>query len=100
MLKSGALDSGAHGVIVPLLYTADDARNVVKAVKFPPQGVRGFGSPFPMEKFGIESNTDYLQQANDALVTIVQIETKEALQNVCQLSLAKSKIVAEGVEGG
>ena len=43
---------------------------------------RGFGSPFSMEKFGVQSATDYLKQANDGLVTIAQIETKEALQNV------------------
>ena len=35
-----------------------------------------------MEKFGGPTQTEYLQQANDALVTIVQIETREALDNV------------------
>lgn len=35
-----------------------------------------------MEKFGGQTSTEYLQQANDALLTIVQIETREALQNV------------------
>lgn len=39
-----------------------------------------------MEKFGGLSQTEYLQQANDSLVTIVQIETKEALENVGILS--------------
>ena len=95
-----ALDSGAHGIIVPLLNTADDARRLVASAKFPPVGMRGYGSPFPMEKFhpahfgsgssGITgsgsvnapSMTEYLQQANDALVTVVQIETLSALQNV------------------
>lgn len=67
---------------MPLLYTADDAKNLVKSAKFPPQGQRGFGSPFPMERVGGVSMTEYLQQANEALVTIVQIETKEALENV------------------
>lgn len=38
-----------------------------------------------MEKFGGQTSAEYLQQANDALVTVVQIETKEALENVCQL---------------
>ena len=78
----GALDSGAHGIIVPLIYTADDTTKLLKSAKFPPQGQRGFGSPFPMERFGIQTTTEYLHQANDALLTIVQIETKEALQNV------------------
>lgn len=51
----GALDSGAHGIIVPLLYTADDAFKIVQAAKFPPAGARGFGSPFAHERFGIET---------------------------------------------
>ena len=59
-----------------------DARKLVESAKFPPRGRRGFGSPFSPEKFGLKTLTEYLQQANDGLVTIVQIETKEALQNV------------------
>lgn len=78
----GALDSGAHGIVVPLLYTADDARRLVRSAKFPPVGNRGFGSPFAMGSTGNVSQTDYLLQANDALLTIVQIETREALENV------------------
>lgn len=82
-----ALDAGAHGIVVPLLDTAADAQRVVRAAKFPPLGVRGFGSPFAMEKFhstekGPVAMTEYLQQANDALVTVVQIETRSALENV------------------
>lgn len=77
--------SAAHGIIVPLLDTAEDAKKLVKSAKFPPAGNRGFGSPFPMEKFGGQSTTEYLQQANDSLLTIVQIETKEALEQVRNL---------------
>ncbi|MCJ1364587.1 hypothetical protein MMC16_003700 [Acarospora aff. strigata] len=77
-----ALDAGAHGIVVPLLYTPEDARKLVQSAKFPPVGQRGFGSPFPMERFGGQTSAEYLQQANDALVTVVQIETKEALENV------------------
>ena len=72
----------AHGIIVPLIYTADDARKLAQAAKFPPIGQRGFGSPFAMGQFGALTASEYLQQANDSLVTIVQIETKEALENV------------------
>ena len=78
----------AHGIIVPLLRTAEDATALVQSAKFPPVGQRGFGSPFSMEKFGGLSQTEYLQQANDSLLTIVQIETKEALQNVCSCTIA------------
>jgi 2-keto-3-deoxy-L-rhamnonate aldolase RhmA len=72
IFQTGALDAGAHGVLVPLLYTAEDAVKLVKSAKFPPMGQRGFGSPFPMEKFHPDlGQTDYLKQANDALLTIV-----------------------------
>ncbi|ATZ55135.1 hypothetical protein BCIN_11g04230 [Botrytis cinerea B05.10] len=78
-----ALDCGAHGVLVPLLYTAEGAEQLVKSAKFPPQGQRGFGSPFPHERFNSELNSDaYLKQANESILTMVQIETKEALENV------------------
>lgn len=53
------------------------------AAKFPPQGRRGFGSPFSMQAFEPQpSMTEYLQQANDSLITMVQIETREALELV------------------
>ena len=83
----GALDSGAHALLVPLLYSVEDAKKLVLSAKFPPQGVRGFGSPFPHERFDPEMRaTEYLQQANDSILTIVQIETKEALENVEEIA--------------
>ncbi|EXJ80156.1 2,4-dihydroxyhept-2-ene-1,7-dioic acid aldolase [Capronia coronata CBS 617.96] len=84
-----ALDAGAHGVLLPLLRTADDARSIVQACKFPPQGRRGFGSPFSMGAFhprGDLSGLAYLENANDHILTIVQIETQEALANVDEIA--------------
>lgn len=91
-----ALDAGAHGILVPLLETVEDAKNVVRYSKFPPTGNRGFGSPFSMEKFVEQSalggsvkelsSVEYLQQANDGIVVAVQIETKAALQNAREIA--------------
>ena len=62
-------------------------KGVVAASKFPPQGKRGFGSPIAMQNFSPQpSFTEYLQQANDALLTMVQIETKEALEVVDEIA--------------
>ncbi|KAL8647421.1 MAG: hypothetical protein Q9226_006438 [Calogaya cf. arnoldii] len=76
----------AHGVIVPLLNTVDDAKALVRSAKFPPAGQRGFGSPFAMEKFGGITQMEYLQQANQSLLTIIQIETQEALHNIEEIA--------------
>lgn len=72
---------------MPLLRTVEEAKQLVQAAKFPPRGKRGFGSPIAPERFNpVPSFTDYLQQANDALLTIVQIETKEALEAVDEIA--------------
>ncbi|KAF4978052.1 hypothetical protein FZEAL_5517 [Fusarium zealandicum] len=82
-----ALDSGAHGIVVPLLRTPDEARQLVQSAKFPPLGKRGFGSPIAPERFNpVPSFTEYLEQANDALLTIVQIETQEALASIDEIA--------------
>ncbi|TGJ82792.1 hypothetical protein E0Z10_g5975 [Xylaria hypoxylon] len=82
-----ALDAGAHGVLIPLLRSAEEAKKIVAAAKFPPQGQRGLGSPFAMERFHpIPTMTEYLQHANESLLTIVQIETQEALDAVEEIA--------------
>mgnify|MGYP004729982421 CR=1 FL=1 len=98
------MDAGAHGVsgtvlkrkkltnfglkiLVPLLQTAQEARDIVKAAKFPPMGIRGFGSPYAMDRFRpIPTSDEYLQQANDSLLTLVQIETRSALDNLEEIA--------------
>lgn len=88
-----ALDAGAHGIIIPLLQTVEDAKNVVKFSKFPPQGNRGLGSPFAMEKFAEQtpnpkdiSLQQYYKEANSSIVVIVQIETATALEQINEIA--------------
>ncbi|KAJ0330496.1 hypothetical protein COL5a_003560 [Colletotrichum fioriniae] len=74
-------------ILVPLLRTAQEAKDLVQSAKFPPWGRRGFGSPLAMERFSpAPSMTEYLQQANDSLLTIVQIETREALESIDEIA--------------
>ncbi|KAK4101661.1 Phosphoenolpyruvate/pyruvate domain-containing protein [Parathielavia hyrcaniae] len=74
-------------ILVPLIRTAEEVKAVVAAAKFPPEGQRGFGSPFVLQNFGPGlSMTDYLQQANEGLLTMVQVETQEALESVEEIA--------------
>ncbi|CEI60093.1 unnamed protein product [Fusarium venenatum] len=75
-----SLDAGAHGIIVPMINTAEDARNVVQYAKFPPQGQRGQGSAFPGFAFGVDIPT-YMAIANETLLTCLQIESKLGVEN-------------------
>jgi 4-hydroxy-2-oxoheptanedioate aldolase len=66
---------------VPQINTPEEARTVVSHAKFPPQGVRGQGSPFPGITHGIDIPT-YLRTANETLITCLQIESKAGVENV------------------
>ncbi|KAM0270626.1 hypothetical protein ACHAQH_009369 [Verticillium albo-atrum] len=76
-----ALDAGAHGIVVPMINTADDARAVVQSAKLPPQGLRGQGSAFPGYALGVDNET-YMETANETLITCLQIESKLGVENV------------------
>ncbi|KAF9558588.1 Phosphoenolpyruvate/pyruvate domain-containing protein [Agrocybe pediades] len=80
-----ALDGGAQGVLVPLVSTAAKAREVVSDCRFPPGGRRGFGSPFTHGTWGV-SAAEYLKTANDNILVMVQIENKEAVENVQEIA--------------
>lgn len=64
-----------------MVNTAAEAEFIVKASKFPPLGVRGQGSPFSSWASSL-ATPDYVKAANESLLTIVQIETEEAVKNV------------------
>ncbi len=79
------LDLGAGGVMVPYVNTAEEARKVVAAVRYPPQGTRGVARF--TRAAGFSRNFDaYFAHANDDLLTIVQIETVEAVANAAEIA--------------
>jgi len=73
-----ALDLGAYGIIVPLINTAEDAAKAVAACRYPPVGMRSSG-PVRAVHYG---GADYLAKANDEIVVMAMIETKEGLDNL------------------
>ena len=76
MIKQ-ALDIGAYGLVIPMVSTGEEAIRAVKAMKYPPEGVRGFGP-----RSAAFRDKDYVETANKELLTILQIETAESLSNL------------------
>lgn len=66
------------------MSTRGQAESVVAASRFPPRGVRGFGSPFTHLAWGTSAG-EYLAQANDAIVVLVQIETAAGVKNLDEI---------------
>lgn len=74
------LDSGAAGVLVPMVNTREEAELAVKMVKYPPLGFRGVGLA-RAQGYG-ERFAKYVAEANDSTLLIVQIEHKDAVANI------------------
>lgn len=80
LLIKQALDSGAEGVVVPLVSTEAQARSAVAFAKYPPMGVRGAAAA-AASRYGTDLST-YLRRANSETLVAVQIETREALEHL------------------
>ena len=74
-----ALDLGAIGIMVPRLESADDAREAVTYLRYPPAGVRGVALRTRGAGLGSVAHAD-VGQINDRIVGIVQIESAGALK--------------------
>lgn len=73
-----ALDLGAYGIIVPLINNAEEAAKAVAACRYAPTGMRSFG-PVRAAQYG---GADYPAHANDEIIIMAMIETKEGLANL------------------
>ena len=68
------LDCGALGVVFPQVATRSDAEATVRAVRYAPEGRRGYGPTYAALRWGL-SNLDYLKAANAAVLDVVLIES-------------------------
>lgn len=72
------LDQGAQTLMVPMINSAEEARAAVSAMRFAPEGVRGYNSATRAGRYG--AIAEYGAKAKDELCLIVQIETRAALE--------------------
>ena len=78
------LDAGAHGIIVPMVNTVEEAKACIAAAKFPPEGNRSVGSPMAAINFGMPAK-EYYKRANDEILVILQTESPEAVENAKEI---------------
>lgn len=79
------LDLGPAGVVVPYVTNAEEARQAVASMRYPPQGVRGVASLNRASGFGLQFDA-YFAQANENLLTVAQIETETALAHADEIA--------------
>ena len=72
------LDIGAQTVLVPMVETAAQAEALVRATRYPPQGIRGVGAALGRAS-AYSRIPDYLETANDQICLLVQVESAAGL---------------------
>lgn len=75
MLIKRLLDAGAMGLVVPMVNSPEEAERAVKAMKYPPQGIRSLGGG-RASLYG----SDYFAEANNEIAVIIQIEHIDAVK--------------------
>ncbi|MCV6586725.1 MAG: HpcH/HpaI aldolase/citrate lyase family protein [Marinibacterium sp.] len=86
------LDAGAQSVLVPLVESADQARALVSACRYPPQGHRGVGGA-GARATRFSAIPDYVTTANDQICVLVQVETRPGLAALDDI------LAVDGVDG-
>jgi 4-hydroxy-2-oxoheptanedioate aldolase len=79
------LDIGAQTVLVPMVESADQARRLVAAMRYPPHGVRGVGASLARAARWNRA-TDYFARADVEMCLIVQIESVRGLEQLEEIA--------------
>jgi 4-hydroxy-2-oxoheptanedioate aldolase len=86
------LETGVQTLLVPMVETAEQAKNLVMAMKYPPEGIRGVGSALARASRWGRIN-DYMDLANDEMCLLIQVETKKGIENLNEI------LDVEGIDG-
>ena len=83
------LDAGSYGILCPMINNRRDAEELVSACRYPPRGHRSYGPIRALPYAG----ADYLEHADETIVVLALVETKEALNNLDDI------MTVEGLDG-
>ena len=86
------LDIGAQGLVVPMVNTAAEADQAVRATRYPPVGIRGYG-PRRGAMYGSFEDDYYTRFSDENLLLFLQIESLEGLDNLDEIA------AVEGLDG-
>jgi 4-hydroxy-2-oxoheptanedioate aldolase len=86
------LEIGATTLLVPMVESAEQARELAGAMRYPPQGIRGVGSAIARSSRW-SRHPNYLHEANERVCLLVQVETAAALKELAAIA------AVDGVDG-
>ncbi len=86
------LDTGAQTLLIPMVESADEAHELVRATRYPPQGIRGSGAALARASH-FSAIPDYIGSANAQICLLVQVETRAGIAALDDI------LAVDGVDG-
>ena len=75
------LEMGVDGIVVPMICSAQEARDAIAACTYPPRGVRGMG-PIRANNYGLVDTAEYLANADRQIFKILQVEHIDGVNHI------------------
>lgn len=79
-----SLDTGADGVLIPYINTADEARQAISCCRYPTSGTRSVY--FPQRSMNKQGLLGYAGAANDNVIVALQVETADCIRNIDEIA--------------
>lgn len=86
------LDIGVQSFLIPMIESGEQAQEVVRSVRYPPNGVRGVGAGLARAS-AFNTTPDYLTSADDEICVLLQVETRAGVAAIEDIA------AVEGVDG-
>jgi 2-keto-3-deoxy-L-rhamnonate aldolase RhmA len=85
-LASRLLDSGALGIVMPHVESADQARQMVQRLKYAPEGQRGVSGMIPQFGYATVDLADAVAELNRSMLLAVMLETPDAIARADEIA--------------
>jgi 2-keto-3-deoxy-L-rhamnonate aldolase RhmA len=84
-----AADMGAEGIMLPMVNSADEAKQILSCMKYPPEGLRGAAFQVAHDRYVPGTPLDKMDAANKRTTFVAQIETAAGVKNVDEIAAVK-----------
>ncbi|WP_299297258.1 HpcH/HpaI aldolase/citrate lyase family protein [uncultured Tateyamaria sp.] len=86
------LDAGVQTLLIPMVDSAEQARDLVRAVRYPPHGIRGVGYALGRAS-RFAAIPDYLTTADQEICLLIQVESRKGIEALDEI------LAVEGIDG-
>ena len=81
-LMAQTLDIGSEGLVLPQVKTKEETDLIIESTKYAPMGQRGVSISEVVTRFRSYDHVEYMEWANEELLTVIQIESREGVDNI------------------